>query len=265
MLLIIWDFDGTLANSEKKFKSIVDNFLREKIINLVTNGDKFTEEFYYKNCAGKKYTDTFKVMGEHGIIDYSKIDGEILDDFLDFANESFKTVLPSEISITKGMDVLLEKLSKNENIAMLIATSAIKHDFMLKCKAVNNPVVNAMDGYSCHELADDYEYLNLDKYEVKNKPNPAIFLYALEKELEKGGDIDRVLVIEDSSSGCKAGRNFADEECLGKILPKANVKVIGYTAGDHRPNPNTLLDSGADVIIENAEDLFDFIEKFQQS
>lgn len=257
MLLIIWDFDGTLANSEKKFKCIVDGFLKEKISGYVIDSNKFTEEFYYKNCAGKKYTDTFKVLGEHNIIDYSKITEENLNDFLDYANMSFKTILPGEITLTKNIDWLLDRLDANSNISMLIATSAIKHDFILKCEAVNNAVINKMDGYSCHELADDYVHLNINKYGVKNKPNPAIFIYSLQEQLKSGIKIDDVVIVEDSVSGCMTGRNFTNDDFVKNNVNR--VSVVGYTAGEHRPDAKILLESGADIAIGTAEGLYEYI------
>lgn len=261
MLLILWDFDGTLANSEKKFKAIVDGFLRDKISDYVIDQSKFTEEFYYKNCAGKKYTDTFIVLGNHNIIDYSKMTEDDLNGFLDYANKAFKVITPNEINLTKNMDILLNKLENDKDICMLIATSAVKEDFLLKCKAVNNDVINKMDGYSCHELTDDYKHLHFDKFQVKNKPNPAIFIYAYEKMLAKYPNITKAIVIEDSSSGCKAGRNFANDEFIQTQLK--DVKVIGYTAGDHHPDGNVLLENGADIVIDSAEKLYEFIESYK--
>ena len=145
---------------------------------------------------------------------------------------------------------------------MVIATSAIKEDFILKCKAVNNPIINKMNGYSCHELQNSYKYLNIDKYQVKNKPNPAIFIYSLENMLIKNNNISKILIIEDSSTGCKAGENFVNEDFIRNN--NYIVRVIGYTAGDHKPDGNTLLNSGADIIINNAEMLLKYIDNFMK-
>ena len=51
MLLIIWDFDGTIANSERKFKNTLYDFLRYKHSGCIINLDLFTDNFYFKNCA----------------------------------------------------------------------------------------------------------------------------------------------------------------------------------------------------------------------
>ncbi len=260
MLLIIWDFDGTLANSEKKFKNIINNFLKEEAKDNIINLEKFTDDFYYKKCAGKKYTEIFEILVDNRII--NSLSEDDLQKFLNYANKSFKIILPGEINLTKNMGWLLNKLDKYNDILMVIATSAIKEDFILKCKAVNNPIINKMNGYSCHELQNSYKYLNIDKYQVKNKPNPAIFIYSLENMLIKNNNISKILIIEDSSTGCKAGENFVNEDFIRNN--NYIVRVIGYTAGDHKPDGNTLLNSGADIIINNAEMLLKYIDNFMK-
>ena len=114
-LLILWDFDGTLANSEKKFYLTLKQFIQDKIPNIITNIDEFTEEFYYKNCAGKKYYEDFKILGDKGIIDYSKITEKDLNNFLDYLSIELQNVKDGEITFTKGMDNLLKLLQMQEN------------------------------------------------------------------------------------------------------------------------------------------------------
>ena len=115
MLLILWDFDGTIANSEKKFYLTLKQFIQDKIPNIITNIDEFTEEFYYKNCAGKKYYEDFKILGDKGIIDYSKITEKDLNNFLDYLSIELQNVKDGEITFTKGMDNLLKLLQMQEN------------------------------------------------------------------------------------------------------------------------------------------------------
>lgn len=266
MLLILWDFDGTLANSEKKFYLTLKQFIQDKIPNIITNIDEFTEEFYYKNCAGKKYYEDFKILGDKGIIDYSKITEKDLNNFLDYLSIELQNVKDGEITFTKGMDNLLMKLSKEKNIKMVIDTNARKSDFILKSKALKNNIIDEIiknnNGYSSTDLSQDYKYLNFEKYKIMAKPNPAIFIFAVEDILKQNIKIENIIIIEDSPSAVKGGKNF--RECEYAKNKFKNIKVIGYTAGEHKPDGQALLENGADVIIDNADDLYNYIKKFAE-
>ena len=72
--------------------------------------------------------------------------------------------------------------------------------------------------------------------------------------------IENIIIIEDSPSAVKGGKNFI--ECEYAKNKFKNIKVIGYTAGDHKPDGQALLENGADVIIDNANDLYNYIKKF---
>ena len=266
MLLIFWDFDGTIANSEKKFYLTLKQFIQDKIPNIISNIDEFTEEFYYKNCAGKKYYEDFKILGDKGIIDYSKITEKDLNNFLDYLSIELQNVKDGEITFTKGMDNLLMKLSKEKNIKMVIDTNARKSDFILKSKALKNNIIDEIiknnNGYSSTDLSQDYKYLNFEKYKIMAKPNPAIFIFAIEDVLKQNIKIENIIIIEDSPSAVKGGKNFI--ECEYAKNKFKNIKVIGYTAGDHKPDGQALLENGADVIIDNANDLYNYIKKFEK-
>lgn len=264
MLLILWDFDGTIANSEKKFYLGLKKFIKEKIPNVIINIDKFTEEFYYKKCAGKKYYEDFKILGEEKIIDYSKITEKDLNNFLDFITIEFENIKDGEITFTKGMDNLLLKLSKEKNIKMVIDTNARKSDFILKSKALKNNIINEIinnnNAYSATELTKDFKYLNFEKYKNIAKPNPALFIYAIEDLLKQNLKFENIIIIEDSSSAIKGGKNFVESDYVKNKFK--NIKIVGYTAGDHKPDGKVLSENGADVIIDNADDLYNYIKKF---
>ena len=264
MLLILWDFDGTLANSEKKFYLILKKFLQEKKPEVIINIEKFTEEFYYKNCAGKKYYEDFKILGNEGIIDYSKITEKDLNYFLEYLAIEFQNIKDGEITFTKGMDDLLLKLNKEKNIKMVIDTNARKSDLILKSKSLKNDIINNIINnnhvYAASELNKDYKFLNLEKYKNIAKPNPALFIYAVEDLLKQNIEIENIIIIEDSYPAVKGGRNFAESDYVKNKFK--NIKIVGYTAGDHKPDGNTLLENGADIIIDNANDLYNYIKKY---
>lgn len=257
MLLIIWDFDGTIANSERKFKNTLHDFLEYEFNDCVIDLSLFTDDLYFKNCAGKKYTEMFRVLDELKVIDMTKVKENDLDNFLEYVTNCYKLMKTNDIVFTDGMGELIEKLDTNSSISMLIATSAHMQDFIQKRRALNNPIVNKMEAYSCCDLMDDYCHLNEETYKIKNKPNPAVFVYALEEVLKKHSDINKAIVIEDSSSGCEAGRNFKNYSFVKEKLDK--IKVIGYTAGEHKPSGELLLKHGADEIAKNTKELLNII------
>ena len=264
MLLILWDFDGTIANSERKFYLILKKYLEEKIPNSIINIEEFTPEFYYRKCAGKKYYEDFKILGNEKIIDYSKISENDLNNFLNFVTIEFQNIKDGEITFTTGMDNLLLKLSKDKNIKMVIDTNARKSDFILKSKTLKNDIINEIiennNAYSASELSKDYKYLNYEKYKNIAKPNPAIFIYAVEDLLNQNIKIDNIIIVEDSPSAVKGGRNFVESDYAKNKFK--NIKIVGYTAGEHKHDGNTLLENGADIIIDNADDLYNYIIKF---
>ena len=264
MLLIFWDFDGTIANSERKFYLILRKFIEEQIANTIIDIKKFTPEFYFKNCAGKKYYEDFKILGNAGIIDYSKISENILNNFLNFAAVEFNNVKEGEITFTKDMDKLLLKLSKEKKIKMVIDTNARKSDFLLKCKSLKNDIINEIinnnNSYSATELTRDFKYLNLEKFKNMAKPNPALFIYAVEDLLKQKIEINNIIIVEDSPSAVKGGKNFVESDYAKNKFK--NIKIVGYTAGEHKPDGNILLENGADIIINSADDLYNYIKKF---
>ena len=264
MLLIFWDFDGTLANSERKFYFTLKKYLEEYIPETIININKFNPEFYFKNCAGKKFYEDFKILGNEGIIDYSKITDDILNNFLDYLTEELKNIKDGEITFTKGMDSLLLKLKEEKNIKMVIDTNARKSDFILKSKALKNNIINEIiknnNAYSASELNKDFKYINFEKYNAITKPNPAVFIYVVEDLLKQKIQIENIIIVEDSPSGVKGGRNFIESDYIKNKFK--NLKIVGYTAGEHKPDGNVLLENGADVIVDNADDLYKFIMNF---
>ena len=264
MLLILWDFDGTIANSERKFYLILRKFIEDKIPNVIIDIEKFTSEFYFKNCAGKKYYEDFKILGNAGIIDYSKITENILNNFLDYIAVELNNIKEGEITFTKDMDKLLLKLSKEKNIKMVIDTNARKSDFLLKCKPLKNDIINEIinnnNAYAAPDLSKDFKYLNLEKYKNIAKPNPAIFIYAVEDLIKQNIEINNIIIVEDSPSAVKGGKNFVESDYAKNKFK--NIKIVGYTAGEHKPDGNSLLENGADIIINGADDLYNYIKEF---
>ena len=263
MLIIFWDFDGTLANSEKKFYLILKQYIVDKIPKVIINIEKFTEQFYYQFCSGKKFYQDFEILGEEGIIDYSKVTQDDLSNFLDYLTQELKDVKEGEITLTKGMDELLLKLSKIEKIKMVIDTNARKSDLYYKSQPLKNEIINEMiknnNIYAAPELSDDLEYLEIEKYKGKTKPNPAVFIYTIEDLKKNNAEIGNIIIVEDSSSAVAGGRNFVMSEYAKNKLKDSKIKIVGYTAGDHKPDGKRLSESGADIIIDNADKLYNFI------
>ena len=264
MLLLFLDFDGTIANSERKFYFILKKYLEENIPESIININKFTPEFYFNNCAGKKFYEDFKILGNEGIITYSKITDDILNNFLTFLTKELQNIKEGEIVFTKGMDDLLFKLKKEKNIKIVIDTNARKSDLILKSKSLKNDIINEIiknnNAYASPELNKELKYINFEKYNTICKPNPAVFIFAVEDLLKQNIEIENIIIVEDSPSAVKGGKNFFESDYVKNKFK--NIKIVGYTAGEHNPNGNVLLENGADIIIDNADDLFNFIKKF---
>ncbi|MDR3290488.1 MAG: HAD hydrolase-like protein [Rickettsiales bacterium] len=249
---IIWDFDGTLVDSERFFKDIIYSYLQGR--GYAKDLSKFSDYFYFKSMAGKPDGKMFEVMADAGIIEKNIVKPEIYDgDFFRYAEDRFKNIKLGELKLTKGMDKILDALYQKYD--MCIATSAHRDDFLKKCYSVNNEIINGMRKFSATEVPDDYKYLNFDKYKTKTKPNPSVFIYAFEncKEVDYPDIFNnftgKVVIFEDSKSGCEAGRNF-------KEFFKDTI-VVGYIGGEHRPDGEELKKSGADYIVKDRKDVVD--------
>lgn len=170
---VIFDMDGLMFNTESiYFKA------NKKTADRI--GLPFTEEFYLQ-FVGSSDKDLFNGMYNHFN------DDEKVDQFVEQSNKDAHDMLTSgSVEKKKGLIQLLDILNKKD-IKCVIASSSEK--WLVEAVTENNSVrdyfVDAVGG-------DEVEH---------SKPNPDIFLKALEK---LGTTKEETLILEDSLNGVRA-------------------------------------------------------------
>ena len=171
--LIIWDFDGVIADSEKIWLENRKNFFNERLgINL--NFDEVNQLF--GGQADKTKRETLLKMGY-------PTDNEFWRDVLKidekYMEEHGLEVMPGV------MDIL-----KNNHIKQCIATGGILSKTLLKLDAIKFGNIIPKENIFTVDLVE------------KGKPEPDLFLYAAKVMGEKP---ENSIVIEDSIAGMTAG------------------------------------------------------------
>ena len=177
--LIIFDMDGLMFDTERMYYETCRDFAADYGFDY--NIDK-------RNLMAG--------MSEAGIHDFIAKDiGDVekttrfRNKLKDYRKEYFKTYTGSLKK--KGLLELLEFLKEN-NIRACVASSSSrkKIKFLLEKE----------------EIADYFDFIISGEELKESKPNPEIFLKALEKS---GVDKDKALILEDSNNGYKAARASA--------------------------------------------------------
>ena len=206
--LIIWDFDGVIADSEKVW-------LKNRL-------DALNKKFH----LGWSFQTISLLLG--GMNDKDK--RKILDDLKYKTDDSFwEEVLKKDLEVINrdglevfdGVEELIQKLPKK-----CIATGGIKSKTIIKLKVI---------GFWKKYFNDD-NLFTVDMVK-KGKPEPDLFLFAAKSMGEKP---ENCIVIEDSYVGIKAAQNAGMEVIafLGsetnqnsmylKYLKKLGVEHICY-------------------------------------
>lgn len=170
--LIIWDFDGVIADTEVLWIKVRMDMLNEK---FGFGWDVQQANYKIGGISDKTKTIMLKDMGY-----------EIEDHFWEEALRRDYEVMNKGFSMTPGV----EKIFNNKNIKQCIATGGIWSKTVDKLK-----------------ICGAGKYISQDKVFVADmvkhgKPEPDLFLLAAEKMEEKPQDC---VVIEDSIAGLTAG------------------------------------------------------------
>lgn len=248
MLIIFWDYDGTLVNTEVTYKKSLESFFETNNYAL----KKLDDEYFFKNITGKHPEEFLEKLEKSGYIKQNlNIDPMEIKKYYTFY---FNNLKKGQIQITKNIDSVIDDLSKNNNVIMCITSSSYIHDFTIKYKNVENKILNK------NFDVDKNVYLCGSINGCKFKPEPDIFIYAFhdltEKYKLKLTLDDKLIIVEDSATGCKAGKQFKNI-----YKDKINIEVIGYLGGAIMDSSQILIDSGADIIIKNAKELLDLMHK----
>ncbi len=170
--LIIWDFDGVIADSEKLWLETRQEMINQK---FGLNWDFDTANKYMGGMSDKTKRENLNKIGI--ITD---------DDFWDEALKRDVEKLKQGLKATEGVIDIFN----NKNFDQCIATGGIFDKTMLKIKAVG-----------IENIIPQQNIFTADMVE-KGKPEPDLFLLAAEKMGYKPTDC---FVIEDSLAGMTAG------------------------------------------------------------
>ena len=171
--LIIWDFDGVIADSEKIWLENRKKFFNERF-GVNWDFDKINRLF--GGQADKTKRDTLLKMGYPT---NDKFWEDVLQMDTQYMEKYGLEVMPGV------MDIL-----KNNQIKQCIATGGILSKTLMKLKAINFGDIIPKENIFTVDLVE------------KGKPEPDLFLYAAKAMGEKP---ENAVVIEDSIAGMTAG------------------------------------------------------------
>ncbi len=172
--LIIWDFDGVIADTD----SVWMKMFYQKVVNEKNYQGSFKELYYM--CGGMSVLtikDTFTKIGIELDMEFF---GQIRDAFTDMMNKNFPLV--------KNADKVIKGITKTQ------------------CLATGTPASRIAWKVDLSNLSDVFTDKNSfsSDFVEKGKPAPDIFLYAAEK---MGFTPEECVVVEDSFVGLKAAIN----------------------------------------------------------
>ena len=171
--LLIWDFDGVLADSEHLWVQNWTDTL-QKLYGLKLSPAQ--QKQYLEGKADKTKVDLFSV-------DFPNI--KLDEKFWEEIHQNEDRLIASELVLTTD----IEKILDDKNFAQCVATGATIEKHNKKVKKLG--LGKYFDGHN-----------TFTAYMVANgKPAPDIFLYAAEK---MGFEPQNCLVVEDSVAGIKA-------------------------------------------------------------
>jgi HAD superfamily hydrolase (TIGR01509 family) len=214
--LIIFDCDGVLIDSELLANHSEVEFLK-------SFGIEFDLSDYMVRFVGKNTKDVLEgIEAFHGI--------KLSENFWRSVEENTFKVFQTELKPTTGIFEFLDSIDKARCVAS--SSSLNRLDMTLK-------VTELFDRFSPYIFSA--EQVN------RGKPAPDLFLFAA-KQMQVPPD--RCIVIEDSSTGVRAG-------------VAAGMTVLGYTGGSHiQPGHQAkLLDEGAIKVFAEMSELSTWLEK----
>ena len=210
--LIIWDFDGVIADSEKIWIKNRQNILNER---LNIEWDFNTTNNYLGGMSDKSKR---KVLDTLGI----KTDDKFWEECM---NRDIKSIRNKEMIVTPFVEDVIKNLDK-----YCVATGGVLVKTIEKLKAID----------FWNKYFDKNNLFTVDMVE-NGKPEPDLFLYACEKMGNKPEDC---LVIEDSLVGMMAAKRagmdviaflgskmYQNDDYLSKVK-ELGIKDIFYDMRD---------------------------------
>ena len=171
---IIFDFDGTLVNSESIYtKSLIETAGRMNVLKDVD----------FESMAGMQTNDIWNILKNKGYY--------VPDNFFSETEKYFHKLLETDLNVFDGV---METLERFKDLDMVIASNS-NINYVKKYSDIKG-ISKYIKGYSCFN----------DK--LKAKPEPDLFLYAFEllKEYNNNLKKDDVIIFEDSLAGIEASQ-----------------------------------------------------------
>ena len=171
---IIFDFDGTLVNSESIYtKSLTETAGRMNVLKDVD----------FESMAGMQTNDIWNILKNKGYY--------VPDNFFSETEKYFHKLLETDLNVFDGV---METLERFKDLDMVIASNS-NINYVKKYSDIKG-ISKYIKGYSCFN----------DK--LKAKPEPDLFLYAFEllKEYNNNLKKDDVIIFEDSLAGIEASQ-----------------------------------------------------------
>jgi HAD superfamily hydrolase (TIGR01509 family) len=206
----IFDMDGTLVNLEDLNHTSYSNTIKEYFNQEISNND------YQKYFSGTKTAKAFK-----GYLKSKKIDNfnteKLIEHFRKQKRYNLENNFENCVTLIKGAKEYLKLLKSNKK-TIILATSTIK-DFV-------DIIVQKLG------LSDYFNFI-ITAEDIKNgKPNPEIFLLAMQKANISKQD---AVIFEDSKNGISAGL-ASGILCIGihtqglndKWVQKADIVIDNY-------------------------------------
>ena len=232
---VVFDLDGvitkTAATHSRAWKKMFDEYLWNLAEN---NGDEFIEftpQDYLIYVDGKpRYEGVKSFLQSRNITlpfgdPSDKPESETVCGLGNRKNNAFNDVLTREgVEVYPSTVELLEQLKK-DNIRIGVASSSKNAKSVLEAAGLMHFIETRVDGVVSAEIG------------LNGKPAPDIFLTAAEN---LGVDPNKTIVVEDATSGVRAGKN-------GNF-----GLVLGLARED---NIEALKANGADIVVEDLEEI----------
>ncbi|MBS4538869.1 HAD family phosphatase [Clostridium sp. D2Q-11] len=205
---VIFDMDGVIVDSEPELVKVEIEYMKD-------NGVKIVKEDIDEFVG----TNSYYMWGE--------------------LKERYNLNKSVEDLVTENREKYLQHIQNSKNVksvpGVIELIKALDENGIKMVVASSSPVSWIEKIIDTLDIRDYFQFLISGDYVENSKPDPDIFLFALDK---LGVDNKEALVIEDSTNGVKAAI-------------AANIKVIGYK-GDETSNQDL---SMADKIIKSFDEI----------
>ena len=235
---VLLDYDDTMAETEKIALGAAYDY---RVAELQKRGVmvNHSKADHVDRFAGTTFREILGQLGPE--LDFSLSDAELNE----LAEEEVRRVmdaLGSELEPMPGSLEMLQRFSELGISAAVVSSSATRRLHVCLKSTGQNQFIGASSVFSASDSMD----------EPKSKPDPAVYLFALER---LGLNAEETIAVEDSLSGCKSAV-AAGIRCLG---------FTGALADDKKElRHQQLLEVGAFEVVDSLDDVERFLARETQ-